>query len=543
MDSLSEARPRQTIITFLLCFRITVLLYVAMLGLIGVKTIQIWPFILAVFYNISLLAFRHSIIDKLRARPYLLFIDIIVSFLLVLASGGYKSPYYFYNFSPLVLGAFLFGYAGAFILAGSQSVLYLTAVYANGHMSSGIISANQSIIADIFFFFLAGVSFAYLKDILDQLDVAEKAETAINLELKEANRRLEIHLKASKLSDREIQTLMLSIEGQATDEISEILGLSKNTIKTYLNRAYRKLNAGSKTEAYAEILKQVNHPASLHSKNGRRNESESAAETIGIRSKRANLLHLLIVRWVALFYVVLLYALGIKIGTPILFFALVFYSLLLTLFWHRMTHLIKKYPAIMIIDLTISGISIWLTGGTWQSPYYLYAFTSILITSFFSHIKGGVIAAGCLTILYTTGLVINKYSISKIAANIDLDTFISNYLAFFLVAIFFGYPAQVIHKIENTKRLAEQKTEQLDRIKEITDVTKRFALLSRRELEIFSALNKGKTNQEIAEELHVVESTVKSHLYRIYKKLDVSSRDQALLHFHNKVNTNNDKNR
>jgi LuxR family maltose regulon positive regulatory protein len=52
--------------------------------------------------------------------------------------------------------------------------------------------------------------------------------------------------------------------------------------------------------------------------------------------------------------------------------------------------------------------------------------------------------------------------------------------------------------------------------------------LSEREMEVLVLIATGKTNQNIASELFVAESTVKSHIKNIYHKLNVRSRTQAL---------------
>lgn len=54
-------------------------------------------------------------------------------------------------------------------------------------------------------------------------------------------------------------------------------------------------------------------------------------------------------------------------------------------------------------------------------------------------------------------------------------------------------------------------------------------LLSRQEKHVLRLLAAGKRNKDIAGELTIEESTVKSHLCRIYKKLGVSDRIQAVL--------------
>jgi len=53
--------------------------------------------------------------------------------------------------------------------------------------------------------------------------------------------------------------------------------------------------------------------------------------------------------------------------------------------------------------------------------------------------------------------------------------------------------------------------------------------LTRREIEILSRLAGGNSNQNIAETLFISRHTVKTHVYNIYKKIDVSDRLQAAL--------------
>ena len=52
--------------------------------------------------------------------------------------------------------------------------------------------------------------------------------------------------------------------------------------------------------------------------------------------------------------------------------------------------------------------------------------------------------------------------------------------------------------------------------------------LSERELEVLVLMAAGKTNRQIAEEMYVAPSTVKTHTKNIYRKLDVRNRTQAL---------------
>ncbi len=53
--------------------------------------------------------------------------------------------------------------------------------------------------------------------------------------------------------------------------------------------------------------------------------------------------------------------------------------------------------------------------------------------------------------------------------------------------------------------------------------------LTPRELEVLRRLALGRTNKEIASELFISEETVKSHLARVFAKLDVENRSQAIV--------------
>jgi len=53
--------------------------------------------------------------------------------------------------------------------------------------------------------------------------------------------------------------------------------------------------------------------------------------------------------------------------------------------------------------------------------------------------------------------------------------------------------------------------------------------LSPREKEVLEALAQGLSNKEIAQQLHITEKTVKAHFSSIYRKLNVTTRSQAII--------------
>ncbi len=82
-------------------------------------------------------------------------------------------------------------------------------------------------------------------------------------------------------------------------------------------------------------------------------------------------------------------------------------------------------------------------------------------------------------------------------------------------------PAELYENI--ARRTASMQTASRDAQKFIAEKN-----LSRRETEVLAALVKGISNRQIGEELGVEEVTVKLHLRRIYRKIGVSNRTQAV---------------
>lgn len=52
--------------------------------------------------------------------------------------------------------------------------------------------------------------------------------------------------------------------------------------------------------------------------------------------------------------------------------------------------------------------------------------------------------------------------------------------------------------------------------------------LSKRHIQLINLLDQGLNNQEMADQLHISQHTVKVHLWRLYKRLSVNSRTQLL---------------
>jgi DNA-binding NarL/FixJ family response regulator len=68
----------------------------------------------------------------------------------------------------------------------------------------------------------------------------------------------------------------------------------------------------------------------------------------------------------------------------------------------------------------------------------------------------------------------------------------------------------------------------LEEIRQLTKAEQSVAALSAREVEVLQMIAYGRTNREVAEELHISPQTVKTYLERIFTKLGVSDRTRAV---------------
>lgn len=62
------------------------------------------------------------------------------------------------------------------------------------------------------------------------------------------------HLNLLSLTDRELEVIELIKAGKTNQEISAILNITQNTVKSHLKRAYQKLNIGKRAQAVALLV-------------------------------------------------------------------------------------------------------------------------------------------------------------------------------------------------------------------------------------------------------------------------------------------------
>ncbi len=65
--------------------------------------------------------------------------------------------------------------------------------------------------------------------------------------------------------------------------------------------------------------------------------------------------------------------------------------------------------------------------------------------------------------------------------------------------------------------------------KEDLELANKMSLLTTKQFQVLKRLQQGLLNKQIADELHISEATVKSHISAIFRKLEVNTRTQAVL--------------
>lgn len=109
---------------------------------------------------------------------------------------------------------------------------------------------------------------------------------------------------------------------------------------------------------------------------------------------------------------------------------------------------------------------------------------------------------------------LSKYSLTS--GNLQIEFLIAGIALLFLVIGIF------LSKKSLYKKKNQEPSNQIDQDKVL-------ALgLSKREYEILIKISEGYSNKEIAEQLFVSESTVKTHVSNLFSKLDVKRRTQAV---------------
>ena len=127
--------------------------------------------------------------------------------------------------------------------------------------------------------------------------------------------------------------------------------------------------------------------------------------------------------------------------------------------------------------------------------------------------------------LLVVALILSSIAISIRGSNGEVKLVLHNYpalitllitVSLFLVAIYFQINRKKISNLSN--QIKEQSKFKDEGIEALLD------RLTERQREVYDLIISGKTNKEIMTELFIEQSTLKSHINQIYRKLYIKSR-------------------
>ncbi|MDI6716224.1 MAG: response regulator transcription factor [Actinomycetota bacterium] len=247
---------------------------------------------------------------------------------------------------------------------------------------------------------------------------------------------------------------------------------------------------------------------------------------------------LILYRWLTLGNVLILNLAGAKHSSLLLIAFVAVYNLSLGLRPVLIYRKLEKIPPLLLIDLIFCASILHLTGG-WESPFFLYSFSPLLLSAFLFKLKGALFSASIFSLLYSAVLYLNGYSVARAAELGRLDSLISNYVFFFLISIFCAYPSILLEKLEKSQQETTKAREEIEQIHKELEMAYKLVLLSKREIDVLGFISKGKSNKEIADSLFLAESTVKAHVSSILRKLDLKSRAEAVAYFYKEDGSKN----
>ncbi|MDI6717119.1 MAG: response regulator transcription factor, partial [Actinomycetota bacterium] len=111
---------------------------------------------------------------------------------------------------------------------------------------------------------------------------------------------------------------------------------------------------------------------------------------------------------------------------------------------------------------------------------------------------------------------------------------------FFLISIFCAYPSILLEQLERSKQETMQAKDELEHAHKELEMAYRLVPLSGREIDVLSLISEGISNKDIARTLFLSESTVKTHVSSIFKKLNLQSRAEAATYLNQGNGSKND---
>lgn len=247
----------------------------------------------ASIYSALLSIFREQIAARSRLKFGLLFFDIVFSFAVMTIGGGWRSVWYLYTFSTVLMAAVFYKVFGALAAALVLCAAYTASLMLNGMTMEDIMvpDMREQVISNFAGYILAGCFVGYPAKLIQRLHEAKLELEAKNRKLEEAD-KIMVELKTNteelkdamahllepkailkllvarqfessavtsqgvdklindfKLTKRELEFLKLLAQGKTNIDIAAIMQISKRTVETHRKNVFQKLGANSAASA------------------------------------------------------------------------------------------------------------------------------------------------------------------------------------------------------------------------------------------------------------------------------------------------------
>lgn len=216
-------------------------------------------------YSLALILLRKKLILVLRSHPYLLFIDLLISLGILQLGGSWRSSYFAYTVTTIMICTTFEGKRGAYVSAGGLTLAGIIKDPSGGLASLDIfyISDWDMRVGAAFFYLGTGLIFGYFYTLLLRLETLsrEKIEETRKLAIVEEKNRmtLELHDGAKQMINAVLLKMNPVIKNfrysrDKTAEDIRWLWKAMHYLKTEMNQVMDALGEGEDSPSKEYLL-------------------------------------------------------------------------------------------------------------------------------------------------------------------------------------------------------------------------------------------------------------------------------------------------
>ncbi len=225
--------------------------------------------VVAVLYNTLVTLFNRPIIRLLRRFPPLILIDMAFTAFLLVLTVPWRTPFWLYLYSPILLGAYYAGTRGGILVGAVWGAFYVAAETIGGYSIFQLAKMGwaDSVPGDVVAAILAGAAIGYQGQIAERFRTSRAELAQAQDKLKSLNQRLEAlqRLSASIQLGADVE----KAEDTLLEALTHILGFDRASIDLFdeernVLRGFRDSHVSptwtGTPEEYREMLRELEVP-------------------------------------------------------------------------------------------------------------------------------------------------------------------------------------------------------------------------------------------------------------------------------------------